>query len=231
MKKYCLSVSVVLIFVTACHQVQDMDPVKKDFSEEISVLTEMNNVGFDITQQPELGFEREQIFMNMLSRFNGRFFEMDDAATEVFVSELSDPDRYTNAVEAGEIDLSLYDVYNEQQLNFAQPFIDELLGMDDMMVAKAHAETFLRAVIASSLSEEDKVELLAIGTGVVGVSEFLSTGGLEEISLILAADRIGITGNPAYRCRINSRNVWLSAAVGRYINQLTSHEKIEKDFT
>lgn len=191
-----------------------MDPVRMDFSKELSLLTEINKVGFGITQRPEIGLEREQILRDMLSKFNGRFFEMEDAALEVFIRELSDPDGYSEALETGEIDLFLYDVYNEQQLELAQPFIDELLDMEDMMVAKAHAEAFLQAVTTSSLSEEDKIELLVIGTGVVGISEFMSTGGLEEISLILAADRTGTTDGHAYRCRVNSRNVWLSAVVG-----------------
>jgi len=67
------------MFATACHQAQDVSPVKKDFSKEISVLTEMNKVGFDISQHPESGFEREQVLKDMFSKCNGRFFEMDDA--------------------------------------------------------------------------------------------------------------------------------------------------------
>ena len=46
------------------------------------------------------------------------------------------------------------------------------------------------------------------------ISEFLSSGGLDEINLILAANFTDVTNGPAYRCRVNSRNVWLGAVVG-----------------
>ena len=142
MKKLVLSITVVCMFATACHQVQDTDPMKNDFSNEISVLTEMNKVGFNISQHPELGFEREQILKDMLSKFNGMFFEMDDAAAEIFIREVSNPSRYADALEGGEIDLSLYDIYSEQQIVLAQPFIDKLLVMEDMMTASTRRGLF-----------------------------------------------------------------------------------------
>ncbi|HSI78101.1 MAG TPA: hypothetical protein VK957_19545, partial [Lunatimonas sp.] len=92
---------------------------------------------------------------------------------------------------------------------------DGLLNTEDMEIAKADAVSFQQQVISSS-SDEEKMQLLTLSSGVLGFAHFVENGGIEMIreSLGVHLNKSRIPNNRFGNCSVSMRNVWLGAVVG-----------------
>jgi hypothetical protein len=227
MKKLISSIFAVLILVSSCNREQDLSPVN-NFEKEISFLAEMNTSGLNLTVsnlgknitpsgKNEITLNQRQLVKEVLSGLNGQYFNADEKTIMDFASNygvLRLPDQLANARTTGTVDLSSFEIYSESQLDLVQPFINDLLNDDDYKIAKYKAITFQQAVIGSSLSEDEKIQLLAVSTGVVSFTEFVENGGIEEIQKILA-EELGIDNSNArlLGCSVDTRAVLAGAVV------------------
>jgi len=219
----------VIILFSACNQEQDLNPAN-NFEKEISFLTAMNtsglnlvvsNLGKNITPVKSSGIilNQRKLVKDMLSGLNGHYFHADEKTIVDFASnygELRLPDQLANARKAGTVDLSTFEIYSKSQLDLVQPFIDDILDEEDFNIAKSKAIAFQQKVINSSLSFDEKIQLLSFSSGVISFAEFVENGGIEQIQIILA-EEIANGGSPngrVKRCSVSARNVWLGAVVG-----------------
>ena len=229
MKKLVLSIATVCLLVTSCNQVQELSP-KNDFNEEIVLFSEMNRSGFHLATssfgnnitfigQSELDFDRGELTMDVLKGLNGHYFEASESTIHKLANQyigVSSLEKISDLRTSGTVDLSTFEFFSTTQLTMAQAFVDELLNSDDLKVAKSNAILFQQNVIASYLTEEDKLGLLALSISVVQFVEFAENGGIDEIENILAAN-LGIEGFPNgrfRRCAVNTRSVLAGGVVG-----------------
>lgn len=115
----------------------------------------------------------------------------------------------------GFVDLSAFGVYSKNQLNLVQPFVDDLLEDEDISLARFRTTQFQSAVVSSSLSYDEKFQLLAFSTGVTSLIEFLESGGVDDIRRILAIE-LGIDGafDRVIGCSISTRSIFADGVVG-----------------
>lgn len=194
MKKLISSIFAVLILVSSCNQEQDLSPVT-NFEKEISFLTEMNTSGLNLTVSNlgknitpignnEITLNQRQLVKEMLTGLNGQYFNADEKSIMDFASkygELRLPDQLANARTTGTVDLSAFEIYSESQLDLIQPFIDDLLDEEDLNVIKSKATTFQQSVVNSTLSDDEKFQLLVVSSGIISFAEFVDNGGIEQI--------------------------------------------------
>lgn len=229
MKKLISSILAVLLLVSSCNQEQDLNPVN-NFEKEISFLSDVNLSGFNLTlsnlgkhitpiSTNEITLYQRQLIKEMLTGLNGQYFNADEKTIMNFASnygELRLPDHLANARTNSSLDLSTFEIYSESQLDVVQPFINDLLNEEDYNIAKSKAITFQKTVLGSSLPEDEKIQLLAVSTGVITFAEFAENGGIEEIQKILAKE-IGIENLHNGRimgCKASARTIWSGAVVG-----------------
>ncbi|GIV36402.1 MAG: hypothetical protein KatS3mg032_0781 [Cyclobacteriaceae bacterium] len=225
MKKLISSIFAVLILVSSCNQEQDLSPVN-NFEKEISFLTEMNKSGLNLTVSNlgknitpignnEITLNQRQLVKGMLSGLNGQYFNADEKTIMDFSSnygELRLPDHFANARKNGTVDLSTFEIYSEDQLALVQPFVDDLLNEEDLNATKSKAISFQQSVVSSTLSDDEKIQLLTLSTGVISFAEFVEDGGIDLIANEL--DIIYSSNGRVQGCSVSSRNVLASAVVG-----------------
>lgn len=229
MKKLISSIFAVLILVSSCNQEQDLSPVT-NFEKEISFLTEMNTSGLNLTVSNlgknitpignnEITLNQRQLVKEMLTGLNGQYFNADEKSIMDFASkygELRLPDQLANARTTGTVDLSTFEIYSEEQLALVQPFVNDLLNEENINEAKSKAISFQHSVINSTLTDDEKLQLLSVSTGVISFAEFVENGGIEEVQNILS-EELGTEGSPNGRvmgCSVDMRDVWAGAVVG-----------------
>lgn len=196
--------------------------------KEKSFLTEMYTTGLNLTVsnlgnnitpigRNEIILNQRQLVNEMLSGLNGQFFNVDGKTIIDFASnygELRLPDQFANARISETVNLSTFGIYSESQLDLLQPFIDDFLIEENLQTVKSKAISFEQTIIYSSLSENEKIQLLAVSTGVISFAEFVQNGGIEEIQKILA-EELGIDSSNArvMGCKVDVKSVAAGAVV------------------
>ncbi len=228
MKKLISSIFAVLILVSSCNQEQDLSPAN-NFEEEISFLTEMNTSGLNLTVSNlgknitpignnEITLNQRQLVKEMLSGLNGQYFNADEKTIMDFATnygELRLPDQLANVRTTGTVDLSTFEIYSEDQLALVQPFVDDLLNEEDLNATKSKAISFQQSVVSSTLSDDEKIQLLTLSTGVISFAEFVEDGGIDLIANELDITYSSNSSNGRVQgCSVSSRNVLASAVVG-----------------
>jgi hypothetical protein len=198
MKKLLSSLFTLLIFLSSCEPKQDLTPIN-NLEAEISFLKEMNRVGLNLAVSDLAKFitqgERNEIRLNQRELVRGILSNQ--------YGDSSLPSIQVNLRETGFVDLSTFGVYSEDQLNLVQPFVNDLLNNDDISLGKSRTIEFQLTIVNSSLSYDEKFQLLAFNAGVISLIEFLA----QEIGFNGAFDRL--TG-----CSISTRSIFADGVVG-----------------
>lgn len=229
MKKYLLSTAVFLFTVSACTQSSEVTPTD-NFSKEIVLLKTMHKEGLylassafekniNLNSTNELVLNEKGIVDDVLAGLRGSYF----TASDNFVTSLSSNFGTKNLSITGNANArqnisnaNLSQLYNENQLKLANPFLDQLLTTDDFAEVKRLAVDFQNKVIASDLVREDKIQLLSLSTSVEALADFLVEGGDESIRQVLSQLK-STQGSPNSRvvgCSVNWRNVALAGVTG-----------------
>jgi hypothetical protein len=149
---------------------------------------------------------------------NGQFFQTEEKFILDFSDQYGDsnfPSIHVNLRETGFVDLSTFGVYSEDQLILVQPFVDDLLNNEGISFGKSRTIEFQLTIVNSSLSYDEKFQLLAFSAGVFSLIEFLENGGVEDIRLILAQE-LGFNGafDRVTGCSISTRSIFADGVVG-----------------
>ena len=214
--------------VSACQPENEIKP-SNTFEKELEVLSELNHTGFtfaannfsqNLTIQGDfhIGLNQNQFVNDILRGLNDQFFLANESAINEISSQYGEiklSDRFVDSQSIENVDLSLFGIYSEDQLKLAQPFVDGLLNTEDMEIAKADAVSFQQQVISSSLSDEEKMQLLTLSSGVLGFTEFVENGGIEKIHNALGfnMNENGIPNNRIRNCSVDTRSVLAGAVV------------------
>ena len=228
MKKLFSSLFTLLILLSSCEPKQDLIPIK-NLEAEISFLKEMNTVGLNLAvsdlakyiapgERNEIRLNQRELVRDILSGLNGPFFQTNEKFILDFSKQYSDsnlPSIHANLRETGFVDLSTFGVYSEDQLNLVQPFVDDLLNNDGINLRKSRTIEFQLVIVNSSLTYDEKFQLLAFNAGVISLIEFLENGGVEDIRLILAQE-LGFNGafDRVTGCSISTRSIFADGVVG-----------------
>ena len=228
MKKLFSSLFTLLILLSSCEPKQDLIPIK-NLEAEISFLKEMNTVGLNLAvsdlakyiapgERNEIRLNQRELVRDILSGLNGPFFQTDEKFILDFSKQYGDsnlPSIHVNLRETGFVDLSTFGVYSEDQLNLVQPFVDDLLNNDGINLRKSRTIEFQLVIVNSSLTYDEKFQLLAFNAGVISLIEFLENGGVEDIRLILAQE-LGFNGafDRVTGCSISTRSIFADGVVG-----------------
>ncbi len=229
MKKSISSIFVVVIFVFSCNQEQDLNPAN-DFETEISFLSEINASGLNLAVSNlgsniipigtnEIRLNKKQLAKDMLSGLNGKYFNAEEKAILDFSNNYSEvrlPDDLANARKNGTVVLSTFEIYSKEQLVLFQPFVDDLLNEENINEAKSKAVSFQHSVINSTLTEDEKLQLLSVSTGVISFAEFVEKGGIEKVQNILSEElgKESPSNGRVMGCSVNMRDVMAGAIVG-----------------
>jgi hypothetical protein len=228
MKKLLSSLFTLLIFLSSCEPKQDLTPIN-NLEAEISFLKEMNRVGLNLAvshlakfitqgERNEIRLNQRELVRGILSGLNGPFFQTNEKLILDLSNQSGDsslPSIQVNLRETGFVDLSTFGVYSEDQLNLVQPFVNDLLNNDDISLGKSRTIEFQLTIVNSSLSYDEKFQLLAFNAGVISLIEFLENGGVEDIRIILAQE-IGFNGafDRLTGCSISTRSIFADGVVG-----------------
>lgn len=95
-----------------------------------------------------------------------------------------------------------------------------MFEMEDYGKVKHLAREFQNGLTGSYLTEEDQLELYAVGAGIYAHIVFLEKGGTD-----LVGKEFGLTDkdsgtNPNLRCRVDMRAVWGGAVVSGGLNAI-----------
>ncbi|EIM78094.1 hypothetical protein A3SI_04807 [Nitritalea halalkaliphila LW7] len=162
-----------------------------------------------------LSLNQRDLLNDIMSGCNERYLYANNIPLMDMTSslvEVSFPDHLTNLRTSAAIDLSTFEIYSEDQLLLVQPFIEDLLSEEGLNLAKSKAVSFQQSIINSSLSYDEKIQLLTLCTGIITAAEFVEKGGID-----LVANELGRTYFPNGRiqsCSVSSRNVLASAVIG-----------------
>lgn len=228
MKKLLASFFTLLILISSCEPKQDLIPIN-NLEAEISFLKEMNTVGLNLAvsdlakyinpgERNEIRLNQRELVRDILSGLNGPFFQTEEKFILDFSKQYGDsnlPFVHVNLRETGFVDLSTFGVYSEDQLNLVQPFVDALFNNDDFSFGKSRTIEFQLTIVNSSLSYDEKFQLLAFNAGVISLIDFLENGGVEDIRIILAQE-LGFIGafDKVTGCSISTRSIFADGVVG-----------------
>lgn len=228
MKKQTSFILVVFILVSACQPENEVNP-SNTFEDEVAVLTELNHIGFNFATSNfdhnlafqgnyDIGLNQDQFVNDILQRLNGQFFMANESVINNISNqygEVSLSDSFIEAPSIENVNLSLFKIYSEDQLKLAQPFVDRLLITGDMEIAKFEAVLFQKKVIKSTLTNDEKLQLLTLSSGIVGFVEFVENGGIDKIRDVLGEhlNNNGIPNNRFRNCSVDTRSVLAGAVV------------------
>lgn len=229
MKKLTLFIFALFILVSACQPDNEIKP-SNTFENELEVLYELNHSGFNfatisfdknltIQDKFDIGLNKNQFVNDILRGLNDQFFMAGESVINEIASQYGEiklSHRFPENQSIVKVDLSQFNIYSDDQLKLVQPFVDRLLNTEDMEIAKSNAVSFQHTVINSPLSDDEKMELLTLSSGVLGFTEFVENGGIENIqnALVVHLNKNGIPNNRFRNCSVSMRHVWLGAVVG-----------------
>lgn len=228
MKKSFYSILSLIILFSSCEQNQDLVPAT-NLDQEISLLKEMNSDGLNLAVsnlaknlksnwRNEISLNQKGLVRDVLSGMNGHYFDVHEEVILGVLNHYGDvnlPNNRGNLRVVGYIDLSSFGIYSKSQLNLVQPFVDDLLNDEDISLGKSKTNEFQSAVVTSTLTYDEKFQLLAFSTGVTSLIEFLERGGVNDIRQILA-NEFGLYGSfdRITGCSISTRSIFADGVVG-----------------
>ena len=147
---------------------------------------------------------------NSISFFNDQLF-INDSYFEMFEeSRIIDEELNSRVLN---FDLTYYSGFNQAQKSIAQPFVNNILNnVFNSYQANSYVTNFNNQVINSTLSEEEKLELLSLSSATSSLGVFIDNNGVQ-----LMSNFIQTLGYEPYRlqgCSVSFRNVWTSGVVG-----------------
>ncbi|GIV38292.1 MAG: hypothetical protein KatS3mg033_0092 [Thermonema sp.] len=219
-----------LVLLTSCKKEQGVSPTA-NFEKEIEFLKEMNisslnlvvsSLGDAISRidKDKVNLSQRRLIKETALGLNGRYFNADEKTIVNFLNnygELILPGSFNKKYKDEYfIDLSTFDVYNERQLVLLQPFIDNIMNESDMNKVKSEAIAFQLSVINSTLSNNEKVQILSLTTCIISFVEFIEGGGIEKVQEILAEEMEAkpFSNGRNMGCSVNTRSVLAGAVVG-----------------
>ncbi|MCC5931293.1 MAG: hypothetical protein JJU28_18740 [Cyclobacteriaceae bacterium] len=229
MKNLALTTLLVLIISSSCNQESPLE-LQNDFSQEIDHLKSMNSTGLNLAVlhlgenishlgQSEISFNQRQFVLDIVKGLRGQYFEAEESAVKEFSNHYGEvrlPGQLPGSRTTGEVKLSDYQLLTDGQLLLAQPLVDKILRTDDVFAIKEDAIDYLQGVTASTLPEDDKLQLIAIGASILAFCDFIENGGIEEIRTILAKELeySGAANGRVMGCEVSTRSVLAGGVTG-----------------
>lgn len=214
---------------SSCNEVQELSP-NRNFEKETELFSKMTTAGFDLatsslasnlssTGKSEMTLNQRQLVKDILNGMNGQFLETNEEAIGEVSGNYGDirlSGQFVNGKTMSTVDLGSLGHYSDSQIALAQPFVDKLLSTEDVNSYRFDAISFQESVVASSLTDDEKLELLVLSTSVVAFANFLENGGIERIQAIIAneLEANGIPNGKTMGCSIDTRGVLADAVVG-----------------
>jgi hypothetical protein len=235
MKKVFVIAITVFTFIACDKENSSVSTVSKDYSTTISALNKMHiegisNAGVNFksvinvnkTQDNLVSLNQSKLVANTLKFYEGKYF----TTTNNDFLKIADNFKTVNLPEeffqkqgrVSNFNMNSFEHFSSKQKDIAEPFINELLNSENPSLAKQSALNFQLKVTNSSLiTDDEKLELLALSSATIAFSDFANNGGVELIRNALA-DELGVNDtNPNGRirgCSVNWRSVWAGAVIG-----------------
>jgi hypothetical protein len=232
MKKTLFPTLFILFSILACNQLEDLTPIDKLF-KEIAQLKTMHRQGLYLASSnlkknlivkssDEFILNEKGLVVNILQGLNGSSFSTQDDFIHSFAEAygkinlmLHSPFKKSGNVE--DLDLRQFSFYNANQLSLVQPYVDELLEIEDVGKARILSTKFQDKVVASPLRTEDKLVLLSVSSSMIALTEFIEEGGDKQINNILQ-ELYNTQGSKSFArnkgCGVNWKSVWAGAIIG-----------------
>ena len=231
MKKIFFSAFVFLVTVSSCNKSSEIKPVD-NLSQEVAQLKSMHKDGFRLATasfkknlsfnvSKDLILHEKELSSDVFNGLKTSHF----TASEDFISSLSGgfEDKNLTAISSSntretsnnvremssKADVS--QLYNKNELVLVQPFLDELLETDDFVKVSALATYFQKQVTSSTLTRDEKIKLLSLGTSIQVLAE-----NSEELISIITTQMQEATSTTVIRlrCSVSPRNVLLAGVTG-----------------
>lgn len=154
-------------------------------------------------------------------RYGLRNFSMDKLNLDALVLSAHNSNTSSRTDSVFSIDLHDYsEILSEYHINLLQPFVDELLNLDDVEGAKTLAENFEQELNFIPMTLEDRLLLTGVSSGVLTIVEFEEADGVQILQTSLHDLQVGDDGFVSSRaegCSIDWRGVWAGAVVGYFV--------------
>jgi len=229
MKRITSFIIVAFILTSSCYQEKEISPSKM-FEDELAILTELNQTGFNfaivnfdqnltLNGYFDIGLNQNQMVNDILKALNNQFFVANESVINEISNEFGEIRLSNHFMDAQSTDIvyrSLVDIYSDDQIRLLRPFVDKLLNTEDIEDAKTNAISFQQQIIKSFLTDDEKIQLLTMSSGVLGFVEFVDNGGIEKIrdALGIHLNEHGFPNSRSRGCSVSMRNVWLGAVIG-----------------
>ncbi|MBD3631119.1 hypothetical protein [Cyclobacterium sp.] len=165
--------------------------------------------------------DRQSLQTKTFQHWENNYILIDNFDSESFLGESLENKNFGNTIvdpHSLEFLETLEDAYSREQLPILLEFLNELFESDDFGKAKFLSKNFHNKLFDSNLSNEEKLELHAIGSGVYALADFLENGGMDRFGEQMAVLVKGSGYSSNLRCRVDMRAVWASAVVSGGIN-------------
>lgn len=220
MKTYISIVFAIGLFVS-CQEDVDFNQPDLNLSNASERFEQMYQEGLDVAIQSldltggkGLILDRRLLQSKTFQHLEKNYIYIDDFNVGAYLSENSENENYSpvhfdpNSPQFREI---LETAYSSDQLPVLKKFLDDLFVNEDYGKVKLLARNFQNSLKVSSLSEEEKLELISVGAGIYALADFLERGGMEMVGEKLAVLGNESGYNPNLRCRVDMRSVWAGA--------------------
>lgn len=218
-----LSVTLSFLIFQSCNDNVETELLNTSYQSKIEGLEQMYSLSFEHLNQNMSLFvtNKKGIAINKLVDSSLNFLKNDfitrgridlQASDLELTNRLSFPN--TRTLEDN-LSIQLANAFGEESRNMLQPLVDELTKTSELKDMSDVVDDFYAQVINSTLSEDDKIQLLSTGAGIKSLSIFFSdNGNLERFKNAIFSNGNSNGRLTTKSCRINWRNVWASAVIG-----------------
>lgn len=146
-----------LILLLAACQEGTVTENKVDFSKVATSLESVYQDAFSVA----LASKPENVFSNTFAQLKDNYFKIN---IDVDMLEVQKQIALAGRVKTSDdLDLSFL---SQSQISLVAPLLNDLLDQEDLSEASQKTSAFIDQVLISSLSDEEKYQLLAIGIGI-----------------------------------------------------------------
>ncbi|WP_439490883.1 hypothetical protein, partial [Algoriphagus sp.] len=177
MRKIVLPLLSVLFLLSSCQETPDKDVVVQNSIEDMNKITgelldfASNNLSsfLSVGTKGEVWFDQHQMALDGMNHLDGRFIDgskLDFKSLaapfgKVHLSNINSRNRLL------EVD---YGTFSVEQISYADPFIGNLLAVDDLRTVGELVFTFNTRVRSSTLTQEEKDELFLLSSAAISLS-------------------------------------------------------------
>lgn len=229
MKKIVAYFLLVFVVISCTQQNDVFVPTQKDYSSQIQNLDKIYAEGLQSginalktsitkTGQNELLINRSLIVQGTLKTFEGKYIITND---DSFSSNFKNIGNITISqnTQPSKFNINQFETFTSKQKEIAKPFIENLLQIENMSVAKKLAKDFQNNVVEISISDNEKLELFALGSATIALADFLDSNQSDIIYEVLDNELNGsyktnANARLAKGCKISAKNVLAGGVVG-----------------